>query len=990
MAIPNPIAFRPFQVTFWTTIVYLAILVPLLVVHETVPPPPQYPTLYSGLNFTKSWKDLTFLTHSYHPFNSRKNDEIHDWLLLELEAVKKRNWANDTNMVVMEDVVSNITTSDSVWSPSTSTGAYFEGTNIIVYIRGQDDPPGRWWEEKLGKDRTIGKGGVLLNAHYDSVSTGFGATDDGMGVITLMALVDYFSRPEHRPQRGIVALFNNNEEDFLWGAQVFGNSPFMPFCHTFLNLEGAGAGGRATLFRSSDAQVTNAYRKSPDPFGTVISSDAFSMGAIRSNTDYIVFDGIFGIRGLDVAFYRPRARYHTNQDDTRHASRGSLWHMLSNSLHTAKHLSGDTGSTFVGKRGDDDRKKVPNGKGHKGVWFDIFGQTFALFELHSLFAWSLTLLIATPIILMGLTYLLIRSGKYYLFAGSQFAYEGDDNPVKLGGRKGMIRYPFALIVSCALVVGSAYLITKINPFIIYSSEYAVWAMMLSLFYFVFWTIMAGANFARPSALHRGYALLWLFIIGWAILVIDTVFEDRFQIAAGYVFVFFQSALFLALFCFLCEMFALPTKKTYARQVHDEHDTRDHGSDHLRHHIDEVPHSHGHDGHDSEEADHEGGRHSADEEEEEEHASERTPLVGGHKRGRRTTFAQRYRQSISTMINSADAEGDHGSKSYEFEQPWSSNLPNSVWIVEFLILGPFLIILFGQSGLMLVASVSQTGSDGSSLLLPYLTMALFSIFVLIPITPFMHRVTHHIPVFLMAVFVGTLIYNLVAFPFSPNNRYKVYFQQTVDLDVGSSRVHYVGVQEFVEKIVADIPSAMGKELNCSSTSSLRAGLTVCSYDGIDVLPRVVKTDPIGIPPQKGFDNWLTYNITRAVGETKATFEVHGKETRSCAITFEKPIASFKVQGGGDPDSRFGSMPEDGLSKIKLYRRDWNIPWKVDVEWSPGKSTATGIDGRVMCSWDDVNTAGAIPAYDEGLKFAPTWVALSKLASGLLEGSKAFKA
>ncbi|KAI1366573.1 hypothetical protein F5Y08DRAFT_129384 [Xylaria arbuscula] len=585
MALSNPIAFRPFSVSFYTTVTYLALLIPLLIIHETVPNAPGDAIEYHGLNLTKAWLDLTVLSHSYHPFNSRKNDEIHNWLLLELDDIKRRNSANESSLVVLEDVTSNITTSGSVLtsSPATKNAAYFEGKNIVVYIRGKDDPPGRWWDDGSSvyrADKVIGKGGVLLNAHYDSVSTGFGATDDGMGCITVLALVDYFSRSENRPQRGIVALLNNNEEDFLWGAQAFGNNPFMPFCHTFLNLEGAGAGGRATLFRTTDAEVTAAYRGSPNPFGNVLSSDAFGLGAIRSNTDYIVFNGIYGMRGLDMAFFRPRARYHTNQDDAKHASRASLWHMLSNSLHTMTKLSGNTGETFIGNRGDGDRKKVPNGRGNSGVWFDLFGKTLALFELRTFFAWSLTLLIATPLIHAALTYILVREGKYYFFSSTVSPYEGSrENPVTIGGRKGMFRFPFALIVAGALVVGSAYLVTKVNPLIIYSSEYAVFSMMLSLFYFVFWTIMAGANFGRPSALHRGYCIIWLFAISWLCGVANTVFEDRFRIAAGYTFVFFHAATFLAAVITLCELFALPSKLAFAERVHAAHDATDHGEDH---------------------------------------------------------------------------------------------------------------------------------------------------------------------------------------------------------------------------------------------------------------------------------------------------------------------------------------------------------------------------------------------------------------------------
>ncbi|KAI1266675.1 hypothetical protein F5Y18DRAFT_382215 [Xylariaceae sp. FL1019] len=976
MGLSNPIGFRPFAVSFWTTVTYLALLIPLLIIHETVPSPPGSPTLYYGLNLTKAWTDLTTLSRYYHPFNSRKNDEIHNWLLLELNRIKELNWpGNDSGMVVLEDVTSNLTTSDSIWGGNSKTGTYFEGKNIIVYIRGDDDPPGPWWEGgRYRPDRVIGNGGVLLNAHYDSVSTGYGATDDGMGVITTMALVDYFSRPENRPQRGIVALLNNNEEDYLWGAQAFGSSPFMPFCHTFLNLEGAGAGGRATLFRTTDAEVTAAYKGSPNPFGSVVSSDAFGAGAIRSNTDYIVFNGVYGMRGLDLAFYRPRSKYHTNQDDAKHASRASLWQMLSNSLHTMEYLSGNTGHKFIGKRGDGDRAKVSNGNGNSGVWFDLFGKSLALFELRTFFAWSLTLLIASPLMLIAITYILVHQGKYYYFSSTFSPYEDAElGSVQLGGRRGIFRFPFALVIAGGLVVGAAYLITKVNPLIIYSSEYAVWAMMISLFYFVFWTLMAGTNFARPSALHRGYSIFWLFTIGWAILVINTVFEDRFRIAAGYYFVFFEAAAFLASLISLLDLVGVPSKLSFAQQVHGAHDEVDHDTEHTASRREEARQTD-----DSSDAANDEGEGQG----EAPAASETTPLIGD------SSFGQAYRRAVS----SPDTKPiDQNGQPYGYEQSWSGKFTSWTWIVQFLLLGPFLIVLTAQNGLLLGSAVSQTGSDGGSLLLPYLITAFVSILLLLPVTPFIHRITHHVPLFLLVVFIATLIYNLVAFPFSVDNRYKVYFQQTVDLDTGATKVHYVGLEEYVKMAIDELPSAMGKEVTCALRTGSRSGLHECSYDGVEVPPNVVSTNPIGVPPEMGYDTWLTYNITRDDGATKATFLINGKETRSCAITFQKPISGFKVRSGTSPDERFGAMPDKGLEKIKLYRRDWVTPWVVDVEWEKGGDGGdSGVDGRVVCSWDDVNTAGTLPAFDEGLQYGPAWVALTKLSTGLCEGSKAFKA
>jgi hypothetical protein len=99
-------------------------------------------------------------------------------------------------------------------------------------------------------------------------------------------------------------------------------------------------------------------------------------------------------------------------------------------------------------------------------------------------------------------------------------------------------------------------------------------MMLSLYFIAFWWIMRGADFIRPSALHRGYAFIWMYLMGWAFLIAATVFEDRFKIAIGYLFVFFESSVFLATVISLCELFALPTKGDYVQFISIEYETRE--------------------------------------------------------------------------------------------------------------------------------------------------------------------------------------------------------------------------------------------------------------------------------------------------------------------------------------------------------------------------------------------------------------------------------
>ena len=114
----------------------------------------------------------------------------------------------------------------------TPYGIYFEGTNLLVKIDGTDAAPA---------DRA--RDGVLFSAHYDSVSTAPGATDDGMGVVALVELARYLAQPAHRPRRTAVFFWNNGEEDGLNGAYTYWKHPWSNLTDRFINLEGAASGG---------------------------------------------------------------------------------------------------------------------------------------------------------------------------------------------------------------------------------------------------------------------------------------------------------------------------------------------------------------------------------------------------------------------------------------------------------------------------------------------------------------------------------------------------------------------------------------------------------------------------------------------------------------------------------------------------------------------------------------------------------------------------
>jgi hypothetical protein len=949
----NPIAFTKGPVTCFTTLVYAGIIIALIVVQTTLPTVPTKPP--RGINITEAWLDLQHLTSSHHPYNSRSNDFVRDWLLLRIESIlAEQETADPSNTTelrihIFSDLSSNLTFS----SPGSVVGAgasglsvYFEGTNIIVYIRGSEDGDDNWWKDPNGKPSN--DGGVLVNAHYDSVSTGFGATDDGVGVVSILQLIRYYTTPGNAPKKGLVALFNNGEEDFLNGARAFSQHPLSKFPHTFLNLEGAGAGGKACVFRSTDTEVTRAYKSSPYPFGSVITGDGFKRGLVRSQTDYVVFDGILGIRGLDVAFFEPRSRYHTGEDDARHTSKESLWHMLSAALETTKSLTSDTSSTFVGKPST--TGGVHAGTGSPGVWFDLFGTAFAVFQLHTLFALSITLLIVAPVLLLLTMITVHRVDRFYLFSKSKLHHTPDGNEaIPLYGWRGFFRFPLIFAVSCAAPIALGYALFLVNSQIAHSSEWSVWSMMFSSFIFVAWVLCCTADYIRPSALTRAYCFLWMFAAWWAILVAYTVFETHLKMAGGYFVLFFFSGIAFATWVSLLELFGLPKKSET-----DEHDTSRRPSVSRNDHGEDI---------------------ATDEEcADGEEADERTGLLANR---RSQTFARYNEEQVGDDTAVAVDQSGPGTNQ---EQSWSKSVPTWTWLLQFLFVAPIVIIVVGQIGLLIVGALHQTGQDGSSMLILYMFMAIFTILILSPLMPFLHRFTWHVPTFMLLVLVGTLIYNLTAFPFSSNNRLKLFFQQQVDLDSGINTVTFEGLSPYVEHAARSLPGGEDRFINCVAAS--QSGRVACKGRGSP--PRVVDSDS-KLPPETQYRNWLSYNISRNPDANKARFILSGRNTRACKILFDEPISDLHVHGAGPNDERFPPVPEVGSKEIRLWSRTWNRTWTVDVQW---EGQRTGMKGKVVCMWSDGNQEGVIPALDEARKFLPVWTAVTKLGDGLVEGGKRF--
>ena len=168
---------------------------------------------------------------------------------------------------------------------------------------------------------------VLLNAHYDSVALGPGASDDGMGVATLLEVAWVMKdRPLKRP---LILLFNEGEELGLVGARAFLADPLEPQRRQpSLTWRRAGCAARPICSRPTPRQngapVTLFARAVAHPVANSLSTDVYRL--MPNYTDVNSFDER-GWLTLNIAPIGNETRYHSPGDELAALDHRTLQHM---------------------------------------------------------------------------------------------------------------------------------------------------------------------------------------------------------------------------------------------------------------------------------------------------------------------------------------------------------------------------------------------------------------------------------------------------------------------------------------------------------------------------------------------------------------------------------------------------------------------------------------------------------------------------------------
>jgi Peptidase family M28 len=177
-----------------------------------------------------------------------------------------------------------------------------------------------------------GDDAVMIAAHYDSVPSGPGASDDGVGVANLLEVARVLTAlPATR--HPIVLLVTDGEEAGLLGAQLFAREHRLAKrIKAAVNMDTRGVSGPSLMFETGTANAWLMRLYGGATLEPITNSLCYVIyKSLPNNTDFTVFKEA-GYQGLNFAFIGDVAYYHTPLDNWENSSATTMQHQGANAL----------------------------------------------------------------------------------------------------------------------------------------------------------------------------------------------------------------------------------------------------------------------------------------------------------------------------------------------------------------------------------------------------------------------------------------------------------------------------------------------------------------------------------------------------------------------------------------------------------------------------------------------------------------------------------
>ena len=297
-----------------------------------------------------------------HPMGSTRNEAVHRYLIEELGALGLPAEVQEATAVRMgiDGLVAG------------------KPRNVLARMEGEGG----------------GENAFLLVAHYDSVPTGPGASDDGAGVATMLETARALKAGPSL-NNDVILLFTDGEERGLLGAQAFANGhEWASDVSVVLNLEARGNTGAARLFETSDNNgwIIRQFAKAvPYPIANSGSTTGYKLSG--SDTDLTVFMDA-GVPGLNIAYLEGLAHYHTRLDTVEELDERSLQHLGSYTLALTRQFG---------------NASLDQPKASEAVFFTILG-----FMVHYPVGWAIPLMAFAVLLFIMVVALGLKKGELTL------------------------------------------------------------------------------------------------------------------------------------------------------------------------------------------------------------------------------------------------------------------------------------------------------------------------------------------------------------------------------------------------------------------------------------------------------------------------------------------------------------------------------------------------------------------------------------------------
>lgn len=866
---------------------------------------------YSKKLLDTAWHDLEVITEKPHPYTSHFNDEVHDYLLKRVRETTKGN----PHVKVWDDYKNRVTKLfkhlDIFNDSSTDTRlVYYESSNVLVKVQGKNpDLPG-----------------LLLSAHFDSVPTAYGATDDGKGVVSLLTLLQYYS--DHQPERTIVFNFNNNEEFGLLGATIFTYHPWFKIVSYVINLEGTGTGSKAVLFRTSDTGTASVYGNSVKnlPYGNSMYQQGFFSRFVSSETDYKIYE-LNGLRGWDIAFYKPRDLYHTGKDTVLYTSKDALWHMLSTAWQLSKYIASDDANTSQDIL-DDEGKQTP------AVYFDVLTNYFFVVSAKQLYFWNIVLLLIAPITLLLLRFVCSKLQVWNMPESSLFT-----------------RLPVSVTLSGLTVLFSKKLLSQLNsaiwsrnfiiPLLFFVSEFIVINAIVLNFFEHLWPLQ---DFKTLSLLEIT-ALLWLVLIKitWDLDNSDFKNTGVYPFTIVYALVSLGAMFGLLSMCFNTKAFDDNDDQNESEPEQVNRPLLSADSDSQAQSLEEPSNI---------------------------EATENSPL-------------------IRTPLSSGQPTPTASIRKVPGAVHYLRSTLNYDWSIQYLLVVPFSVFILWQSLYLLLDALAMTVQESNKAVQSVFTFATYgAIVVSVPLLPFVAKLNRYIVLILTFTILITASYSILMDPFTETSPLKLRFVQRLDLSSSSGVSQKVEVYGRSGANLANALESLPSRptVQCEA---IDPKMEKCSYEGIwpnfgipmkvDVLKNT-RNDKEHLEYEPYFANVrisvkdnrncaVRFNSTAVKLLKQVEFKI-GNNTESYSYKSDEGIDSLLLH-----KLDFSAPYYDlQLKWIPRYADEENVDTlgvSIDCYW--GEFDEMVKDGQVL---------EKVPAYSEALQYLPKNMILSNRESGIV--------